>query len=171
MSKRFNMTYHELQTAVYENKVKKEFNVSDVSKEIILLTEEFGELCDAYLGKNHEGMVDAVGDIMVYSLGLSAMFGWDADKIISDDVRSQENQTLGDYLPYVGREIGMIAKTFKKSNKKAVREIDNRIQFQMHTGKLMWYCSSMFDCLGVDKSSVLEKIVKDNASRTHQGKI
>jgi hypothetical protein len=73
------MAYYELQQKIYDNKIKKNFNVNNVGKEVILMSEEFGELCDAYLTNNTLEIIDAIGDLMIYSLGLSAMFKLDAD--------------------------------------------------------------------------------------------
>lgn len=35
------MAYQELQQRIYENKVRRNFNVTDVGKEVILISEEF----------------------------------------------------------------------------------------------------------------------------------
>ncbi len=166
------MAYYPLQQRIYENKLSRNFNVSDVGKEIILMTEEFGELCDAYLINNDTEIVDAIGDIMVYCLGLSAMFRWNADEVLNPKVESPNNPTsLENFFPYVGREIGMVAKTYKKSNKQPVDKIDNQDQFRTHLGNLMGYCSLMFDYVKAEEISVLEEIIRNNEQRTHQGKI
>lgn len=166
------MTYYELQQRIYENKVRRNFNITDVKGEVVLMCEEFGELCDAHLLNNNAQIIDAIGDLMAYCLGLSAMFKWNADEIINSKVTSPENPTsLENYLPYVGREVGMIAKTFKKSNKLTVDEINNKEQFKTHIGNLMGYCSRMFDYVKVDSISVLEEIVRTNETREHRGKI
>ena len=166
------MVYHELQRRIYENKVRRNFNVTDVGKEVVLMSEEFGELCDAYLTNNDDEITDAIGDLMVYCLGLSAMFKWHADEVLNPKVESPNNPTsLENFFPYIGREVGMIAKTFKKSNKQAVDEINNRDQFRNHIGNLMGYCSMMFDYVHTDGISVLEEIIGNNERRTHQGQI
>ena len=54
------MIYYELQQRIYENKVRRNFNITDVGKEVILICEEFGELCDAYLINNKPEIVDAI---------------------------------------------------------------------------------------------------------------
>ncbi len=166
------MTYNALQQRIYDNKVKRNFNVTDVGKEIILMTEEFGELCDAYLTSNNTEITDAIGDLMVYCLGLSAMFKWNADETINKTVPTPTNPaSLENFLPYLGREVGMIAKTFKKSNKKAVEEIDNQDQFRTHIGNLMGYCTLLFKYTSEDENFVLENIVLNNERRIHHGKI
>ena len=54
------MFYQQLQEKIYDNKVRRGFNVTDVGGEIILITEEFGELCDADIRNDYEGIVDAI---------------------------------------------------------------------------------------------------------------
>ena len=39
---------YKLQKEIYQNKVDRGFNVTDVGKEIVLMTEELGELAKAY---------------------------------------------------------------------------------------------------------------------------
>jgi NTP pyrophosphatase (non-canonical NTP hydrolase) len=164
--------YYPLQQSVYENKIKRSFNVLDVNKEITLMTEEFGELCDAYISDNHQEIVDAIGDIMIYCLGLCEMFKDNADEIIHKDIQKPERiKSLLDYVPYLGRELGLVAKTYKKSNKKFVDEINMREDFIHHIGNIMGYCSEMFDYINVDENDTLIKIISANTTRTHQGKI
>lgn len=78
---------------------------------------------------------------------------------------------MQDYLPYFGREVGRIAKTYKKSNKQPANQLDRKEEFKTQIGDLMGYCSKLFHHLQVDESSVLEQIVAANESRTHQGQI
>lgn len=42
------MSLTDLQRRIYQNKAKREFNVTDIGKEIVLMTEELGELAKAY---------------------------------------------------------------------------------------------------------------------------
>jgi NTP pyrophosphatase (non-canonical NTP hydrolase) len=164
--------YHLLQQRVYENKLKHNFNVLKVNKEITLMTEEFGELCDACITENHPEIIDAIGDIMIYCLGLSAMFKTNPDEIINKDVEQPKNKgSILDYLPYVGKELGLFAKAYNKSNKQTVDEIDRREEFIQRIGNIMGYCSEMFSFIHVDEMDVLENIISNNTTRTHHGKI
>ena len=165
-----SITYSGLQEKVYQNKVMRNFNVVSVAKEIALMTEEFGELCDAYIEDDHPKIVDAIGDIMVYCLGLSAMFKRQAENIIDRNPPQPENlHSLLDYIPYVGSELGLLAKTYKKSNQKQVDELDRQEEFLEHIGIMMGYCHVMFTFINENEMSVLESIVSNNAVRTHQG--
>ncbi|MBW2996980.1 hypothetical protein KY349_01425 [Candidatus Woesearchaeota archaeon] len=166
------MTLYELQKRVYENKVRRGFNVTDVGKEVVLMSEEFGEFCDAYLEDDKEEIVDAFGDLMIYCLGLSAMFDWNAGEIMNREPSFKKHpQSAGDYLPYIGREVGRIAKAYKKSNKEPVQSIDRRDDFKTHIGNLMGYCMYAFEGIAVLPLATLEHIIQNNEVRTHEGQI
>lgn len=203
------MTYATLQQRIYNNKVRRGFNVTDVGKELILMTEEFGELNDAYLLREEvtirdirqeltAKMVDAVGDLQVYNLGLASMFDWKADEVVNRKLESpscdavyppttssdlgviHENEMeelieipleINDYFPFVARWLGKFSNAYKKSNKELVDRIDRREEFHTALGNLIGYCSKMFEVLKADEFSVLESIVKNNETRTHEGQI
>ena len=93
------MNLNDMQKAIYGNKINRKFNVTDVGKEIILMTEELGELARAYKNSdkkpareisNKPEMVDAIGDLMVYCLGLSEMLGISAQEALENII---ENNT------------------------------------------------------------------------------
>lgn len=202
------MSYSDLQTRIYENKVRRGFNVTDIGKELILMLEELGELNAGYLClkksndhgthlKAYQEMVDAIGDLQVYNLGLVAMFSWKADTLINKEVElpTQEYSShivrndsssfrprreiietplpisLENYFPFVARELGLLAKIYKKSNKEPVGMIDHREEFKTTLGNLLGYCSKMFQIVNANEFSVLEEIVRNNETRTHEGKI
>jgi NTP pyrophosphatase (non-canonical NTP hydrolase) len=93
------MILHEMQKEVWENKIKRNFNTTDIGKEIILLTEELGELAKAYKHSNQmsakkinnkDEMIDAVGDMMIYNLGLCEMFGVKAEEVLIDIIKKNK---------------------------------------------------------------------------------
>lgn len=96
------MNLTEMQKKVWENKVNRNFNITDVGKEIILLTEELGELAKAYKHSNQlsaekidnkDEMIDAVGDMMIYCLGLCEMFGVKSEKVLADIIENNHTRT------------------------------------------------------------------------------
>lgn len=96
------MDLSEIQKKIYQNKVNKGFNVKDIGKEIILMTEELGELAKAYKNSNKkdaieinnkEEILDAIGDLSIYCLGLFKMMGVDGEKVIEDIIRNNENRS------------------------------------------------------------------------------
>lgn len=166
------MTYYEFQQRVFENKIRRNFNVTDVGKEIILMTEEFGELCKAHIGNDREEIIDAIGDLMIYCLGLCSMMKCNADDILNLGAENpQQVSSLKDYIPYVGKEIGLMAKIYKKSDKKIASEIDKKSDIIDCVGNLMFYLASMFEFIRVDKFAALEQIIKNNELRKHYGSI
>ncbi len=96
-----------LQKEVYQNKVEKGFNVTDVAKEIVLIVEELGELARAYKKSdkkpvpgisNKDEILDAVGDMMVYCLGLCEMLGADSEKLLAKIVENNRKRTYTNYV-------------------------------------------------------------------------
>ncbi|MBU0648595.1 hypothetical protein KJ969_00595 [Patescibacteria group bacterium] len=94
------MELQKLQQQIYQNKVNRGFNTTDIGKEIILMTEELGELARAYKNSdkkpakeisNKDEIIDAVGDMMVYCLGLCAILGADSEQVLQKI--AQDNET------------------------------------------------------------------------------
>ena len=92
----------QLQREIYQNEVNRGFNVTDVGKEIVLMVEELGELAHAYKNSDklpapnlshREEMVDAVGDLMVYCLGLCEMLGVSSEDVLQTIVENNKTRT------------------------------------------------------------------------------
>jgi NTP pyrophosphatase (non-canonical NTP hydrolase) len=93
---------HQLQQEIYQNKVNRGFNVTDVGKEIVLMAEELGELARAYKNSNklparetdrRDEMIDAVGDLMVYCLGLCEMLGANSEDVLLQIVENNKRRS------------------------------------------------------------------------------
>jgi NTP pyrophosphatase (non-canonical NTP hydrolase) len=91
-----------IQKEIYKNKVDRGFNITDIGKEIILMTEELGELARAYKNSdkkqakeidNREALIDAIGDLMVYCLGLCEMMGVDSEEVLEKIIKSNSKRT------------------------------------------------------------------------------
>ena len=70
------MNLREAQKAIYQNKVDKGFNTSDVNKEFCLLYGEVAEAYDAWR-KKKENVGEELADVAIYLLGLSEILGVD----------------------------------------------------------------------------------------------
>lgn len=90
------------QKEIYKNKENRNFNVTDVGKEIILMTEELGELARAYKNSdkksatdisNKAALIDSIGDLLVYCLGLCEMLGVDSENILSEIIKNNTKRT------------------------------------------------------------------------------
>ena len=71
----------QLQKSVYENKVTKGFNVTDVYKEFCYLYGELTEACDAYMQKRSD-LGEELADVAIYLLGLSEIMNIDLEEEI-----------------------------------------------------------------------------------------
>lgn len=70
------MDLQEMQKKVYQNKLDKGFNVTDVPKEFCYLYGEVAEAYDAYL-KGKDDLGEELADVAIYLLGLSEILGFD----------------------------------------------------------------------------------------------
>lgn len=70
---------NELQKQVYQNKLDKNFNVTDVSMEFALTYGELAEAYEAYW-KKKDNVGEEIADVMIYLLGLSEILGIDLEK-------------------------------------------------------------------------------------------
>lgn len=75
----------QLQKEVYQNKLDKNFNVTDVSMEFALTYGELGEAYDAYW-KKKGNVGEELADVAIYLLGLSEILGVDLEKEILNKV-------------------------------------------------------------------------------------
>lgn len=71
----------ELQKKVYENKVNKGFNVTDIPKEFCLAYGEMAEAYEAYR-KKKDDLGEELADVAIYLLGISEILGIDLEKEI-----------------------------------------------------------------------------------------
>lgn len=69
------MDLDQIQKEVFENKVEKGFNTTNVEKEFCLLNGEVAEAYDAYR-KNKDDLGGELADIAIYLLGLSEILGF-----------------------------------------------------------------------------------------------
>lgn len=82
----------QLQKQVYQNKIKKGFNVTDIHMEFCYTFGELSEACDAYIRK--KGNVgEELADVVIYLLGLCEILGIDLEKeILSKMEKNKKRQ-------------------------------------------------------------------------------
>ena len=78
----------ELQKKVYENKVNKGFNVTDISKEFCLAYGEMAEAYEAYRKKKND-LGEELADVAIYLLGISEILGVDLEKELEDEKNNE----------------------------------------------------------------------------------
>ena len=69
------MDLDEMQKEVWQNKINKGFNLTNVEKEFCYIYGEVGEAYEAYL-KKKDDLGEELADIGLYLLGLSQMLGF-----------------------------------------------------------------------------------------------
>ena len=85
------MKIEEIQKRVYENKVNKGFNVTNVEEEFCLLYGEVSEAYEAYR-KHKSDLGEELSDIAIYLLGLSEILGIDLEKEIMNKMEKNEHR-------------------------------------------------------------------------------
>lgn len=72
------MNLKKVQKDIWQNKINKGFNTTDVNKEFCLLYGEVAEAYDAWKMKK-EDLNEELADIAIYLMGLSEMLGFDLE--------------------------------------------------------------------------------------------
>ena len=85
------MNLKKVQKEVWENKVNKGFNTTNVELEFCLLYEEVAEAFDAYR-KKKDDLNEELADIAIYLLGISEMLGYDLEDEIVKKVSKNKKR-------------------------------------------------------------------------------
>ena len=85
------MKLKELQKKIYQNKINKGFNTTDIAKEFCLLYGEVGEAYEAYRKKKPD-LNEELADIAIYLLGISEILGFDLEKEIENKIKINEKR-------------------------------------------------------------------------------
>ena len=85
------MELKKIQKDIWQNKLNKGFNTTDVNKEFCLL---YGEVSEAYEAwrKKKEDLNEELADIAIYLMGLSEMLGFDLADEIEKKVSKNEKR-------------------------------------------------------------------------------
>lgn len=79
------MEMKQIQKEIYQNKLEKGFNVTDVSKEFCLLYGEVAEAYDAWR-KKQANIGEELADVAIYLMGISEILGVDLESEIEKKV-------------------------------------------------------------------------------------
>lgn len=85
------MTMKEVQKQIWQNKLNKGFNTTDVNKEFCFLYGEVGEAYEAWR-KKKEDLGEELADIAIYLMGLSEMLGFDLEEEIKNKISKNEKR-------------------------------------------------------------------------------
>lgn len=85
------MELKKIQKDIWQNKLSKGFNTTDVNKEFCLLYGEVAEAYDAWK-KKKDDLNEELADIAIYLMGLSEMLGFDLADEIEKKVAKNEKR-------------------------------------------------------------------------------
>ena len=85
------MELKKIQKDIWQNKLNKGFNTTDVNKEFCLLYGEVSEAYDAWK-KKKDDLNEKLADIAIYLMGLSEMLGFDLADEIEKKVSKNEKR-------------------------------------------------------------------------------
>lgn len=85
------MQMNEMHKKIYQNKLNKGFNVTDVNKEFCLLYGEVAEAYDAWL-KNKANVGEELADIAIFLMGLSEILNIDLESEIEKKAAINEGR-------------------------------------------------------------------------------
>jgi len=85
------MELKQVQKDIWQNKLNKGFNTTDVNKEFCLLYGEVAEAYDAWK-KKKDDLNEELVDIAIYLMGLSEMLGFDLADEIENKVSKNEKR-------------------------------------------------------------------------------
>ena len=81
----------EVQKQIWDNKLRKGFNATDVCKEFCFLNGEVAEAFEAYY-KKKDDLGSELADVAIYLLGLSQMLGFSLEEEINNKLKINENR-------------------------------------------------------------------------------
>ena len=83
--------FRKLQKDVYQNKVDKGFNTTDVNKEFCLKYAEIAEAYDSWL-KKKDDVGEELADVVIFTMGLSEILGVDLESEIINKINKNSKR-------------------------------------------------------------------------------
>ncbi|MDD2477317.1 MAG: MazG-like family protein [Dysgonamonadaceae bacterium] len=80
-----------IQKDIFQNKLNKGFNTTDINKEFCFTYGELSEAYDAYR-KKKDDLGEELADVAIYLMGLSEMLGFDLEEEIAKKVVKNEKR-------------------------------------------------------------------------------
>ena len=95
------MYFKELQKEVYQNKINKGFNVTDLNMEFCCAYGELGEAYSAWL-KKKDDLGEELADVVIFLMGISEILGLDLGEEIKHKIEKNKTRVYKniDGVPY-----------------------------------------------------------------------
>lgn len=150
------MSLIDIQKEIYQNKVNKGFNITDINKEFCLI---YGEVAEAYEAwrKKLESAGEELADVAIYLLGLSEILHIN----LEDNVRNISNEGFDD---------SSINKAFCLLYCKVCESYeawDRKEDISEKLASIFVHLSNMSRALGFNLDEEIEKKVAVNRDRTY----
>ena len=85
------MDLNEMQKRIYQNKLDKGFNTTDINLEFCLLNGEVAEAFEAFI-KKKDNLGSELADVAIYLMGLSELLGISLEDEINKKVKINEER-------------------------------------------------------------------------------
>lgn len=85
------MELDEMQKKVWDNKLKHNFNITNVEMDFCLMYGEVGEAYEAYI-KKHDNLGEELADVAIYLMGISSMVGLNLKEEIEKKIAINEKR-------------------------------------------------------------------------------
>ncbi|MFH1820621.1 MAG: MazG nucleotide pyrophosphohydrolase domain-containing protein [Candidatus Nealsonbacteria bacterium] len=86
------LTLKQIQKRIRDNKIKNGFNITDIGKDLLMLSEELGEAVKAYRKGNKDEVAEELVDLIIYCLGLMEILEKDGYTEIIKKIEKNEKR-------------------------------------------------------------------------------
>ncbi len=93
-----------LQKEVYQNKIDKGFNTTDVAIEFCRAHEELSEAYKKY-SLQEEGVAEELADVAIFLLGMAEILGENLEQEIVDKIEKNKNRKYEKHITKDGKEV------------------------------------------------------------------
>lgn len=99
-----------LQKDVYENKIDKGFNITDIAEEFCRAHEELSEAFKKY-NQDEEGVGEELADVAIFLLGISEIMGFDLQDELLKKIETNKNRVYTKTINKQGKTVFIRVKT------------------------------------------------------------
>lgn len=93
-----------LQKDVYQNKLDKGFNTTDIAQEFCRAHEELSEAFKKY-NQDEEGVGEELADVAIFLLGISEIMGFDLQDELLKKIEKNKNRKYNTHINKEGKKV------------------------------------------------------------------
>lgn len=99
-----NIDLQKLQKEVYNNKLEKGFNTTDIAMEFCRAHEELSEAFKKY-NQNEDGVGEELADVAIFLLGISEIMGFDLQSEILSKIEKNKKRKYTTSINHEGKKV------------------------------------------------------------------